>query len=303
VLSLELEWYNYFRRIYAAHECGFSCFMAAIDENILRTRFGFNDINVIRGILSDPTQRVRYEKEYEGILHPGQPAPAVSAPVIDTQKQEREALNQKLREEEQGFLTKFRTEYPTVLSSLESTLGLPQLRETAFGAVQDIKGLPEEIRVASQGRDVSANQLNRMISARSAERLPEVNDLLAALQFKEEEYGRQAQRAMTPYETEIGFMKDRASRESTGFSQDSQRELDLLLTQIQEEGATNRATLDRATQLAQLEQQKYEYESSLREINLGNKVILVDSKGNMISSFPAAKLSTLSGPYNPLGLT
>ena len=272
--------------------------MAAIDENILRTKFGFNDINVIRGILSDSAQRARYEREYEGVLHPQASSMLAPQPTIDKQAEERKALNERLRAEEAGFLTKFRTEYPQVLSSLESTLGLPGLRETAFGAVQGIKAMPEEIRVASMGRDVSANQLNRMISARSAERLPEVNDLLAALQFKEEEFGRQAGRAMTPYETEIGFMKDRASREATGFSQDAQRELDLLLTQIREEGATNRATLDRAVQLAQLEQSKYEYESSIREINLGNKVILVDSKGNTVSSFPAARLSTLSGGGN-----
>lgn len=48
--------------------------MAYVNEEILRTRFGFNDSNVIRGILSDPNQVARYDRELSGGLSPQQQA-------------------------------------------------------------------------------------------------------------------------------------------------------------------------------------------------------------------------------------
>lgn len=40
--------------------------MATINADILKSKFGFNDPNVIQGILSDPGQVARYEREYAG---------------------------------------------------------------------------------------------------------------------------------------------------------------------------------------------------------------------------------------------
>ena len=275
--------------------------MAAINADILRKHFGFNDPNVIEGILRDPNQVSRYSREYEGILHPGQPAQADSASFVADQTAARAALNKARREEEQGFLGRFRTEFPTVLTGIEQTLGLPGLRETAQTGVQALKALPEEIRVASQGRDVSAGQLQRMTSARQAERLPEINDLLSALQFKEEEFGRQAGRAILPYETEIDLMKSRFADEATGFNEDNQNELNLLLQQIQTGAQLSIAEMSRATQLAQMEADKENVKNTIDAVDLGNKVAIYQN-GNFLRYENKGKLSTLGSGNDSLNL-
>ena len=270
----------------------------AITADILRSKFGFNDPNVIEGILRDPGQVARYERE----LNP--PPPQIDSAAFATdQTAARNALNQQSREEEQAFLTRFRTDYPNIISGVEGSLGLPGLRETAFQSTQAFKALPEDIATASLGKDVSANQLRRMTSSRQSETLPELNDLLAFVQFQEEEAGRQSERALVPYQTEVDFLKDRFARESTGFGQDAQRELDLAITKIQSGTQLSIAEMNRATQLAQMEADKEQYKSTFDTVDLGNRVAIVDLNGNVLRYENKGKLSTLSGSGNdPLNL-
>lgn len=51
----------------------------AITADVLKSHFGFNDPNVIQGILNDPSQVARYEREYGG----GNPTPTSGGQVTD----------------------------------------------------------------------------------------------------------------------------------------------------------------------------------------------------------------------------
>lgn len=204
--------------------------------------------------------------------------------------QKRDVFQKKLRGEEESFLGRFRTEFPEILTGISEQLGLPALRETAFQGLESFGEIPEVQTQAARGRDISANQLARIISAEETERLPGAQKAVGQAQFAEGQFTEQAGQALVPFETEIGFLKDRFSREASGFNQDAEAELNILLQQIQQEGATNIANIQKATQLAQLEQRKTEFEEGLSTIDLGNRVAIIDREGNEVSSFAKAKL-------------
>lgn len=192
----------------------------------------------------------------------------------------------KQRGEEEQFINKFKTEYPTILTGIEGELGLPALRETAFTSTQAYKDLPEAIRVASQGRDVSANQLARMTSAQQAERLPEINDLLASLQFGEEEFGRRAQRELVPLQEEAKIMTDRWAREASGFDSDADNNLNYLIRKMNTGAQLTMAEMAKATKLAELESQKIQLQNTVSTVDLGNRVALIDYTGKEVGSLP-----------------
>lgn len=54
-----------------------------LTADILRTKFGFNDPNVINNILNDPNERARYERE-AGLGGSSSPSPGVSLPSLPT---------------------------------------------------------------------------------------------------------------------------------------------------------------------------------------------------------------------------
>jgi len=58
----------------------------ALDEGLLRSKFGFNDPNVIRGILNDPGQVARYERE-AGLSSGGGGGDGGGGNVLETAKQ------------------------------------------------------------------------------------------------------------------------------------------------------------------------------------------------------------------------
>lgn len=241
---------------------------------------------------------------------------ALQAAEAQRQQQEQErkraAFNEKLRSEESAFLNRFRTDFPNILTGIEEELGLPSLRQSAFTVGQDIQNIPEAVKQAVQGKDVSATQQARIEAAQRGERLPEFNNLLSALQFAEDEFGRRADRELVPFETEIGFMKDRFAREASGFSEDAQSRLNILLAQIQEEGANFRtmtaeqgdnfrAKLGQAAKLAELEENKRQFESSVSTVDLGDRIQLIDPSGNVIREEKKARLSSGSGGGGVLG--
>src|SRR3972149_7369768 len=102
----------------------------AINADILRTRFGFNDPNVIQGILNDPGQVARYEREYQGMLNPT--PPASSGPST-------EEITARQRAEGDAFFSALQARtaaqetVPAMAERIGGGLDLPTLRESAFG--------------------------------------------------------------------------------------------------------------------------------------------------------------------------
>jgi hypothetical protein len=208
--------------------------------------------------------------------------------------EKRQAFNTAAKGEEQAFVSKFKTEYPQVLTGIEEELGLPTLRETAFTQAGNLNELPAAIEQAARGRDISAGQLERIQSAKTAERLPDVNELLSNLQYGEQEFSRRSERELAPYQTELDLMKDRWARESTGFSADSQAILDSLIAKLNAQTTLTVSERTQAIELAKLEEAKENAKSNIISLDLGNRIALVDSTTNQeINSFAKGKLASL----------
>ena len=118
-------------------------------------------------------------------------------------------------------------------------LGLPQLRQNAFGLQQSLIDIPELYKSGTRGFDVNANQLGRIIATKQAELAPYAERATAQSQFAEGELGTRLgylqndwNRQLLPLNSEQAFLADRFAREVSVFSAEDQRELDALLGKI-----------------------------------------------------------------------
>lgn len=79
-----------------------------ITEDILRRYFGFNDSNVIRGILNDPAQVARYTREYQGITGGG----TTTAPTLEQQTNSILDAQKAMWDKETQFIQKYIEQNP-----------------------------------------------------------------------------------------------------------------------------------------------------------------------------------------------
>lgn len=270
---------------------------------ILVQRGGYNPTDARNAAYNKGGNAESLAREF-GLVRPAFQQPSQTISPISG---DRGAFMGRLKGEEEAFLGKFRGEFPSVISGLETQLGLPKLRETAtsaVGALGDVSRLveatPERTTQAARGFDVGANQLERMIAAETAKLAPTyrgattaAQEALTAAQLGESQFGTRASLALKPYETEINLMKDRFAREATGFNADVESQFNLLLQKIQQEGARDLATISQATQLAQLEENKRQFEEGVNTVDLGNRVVVVDRSGKELGSFAKGQLSKL----------
>src|SRR3990167_7398009 len=136
-------------------------------------------------------------------------------------------------------------------------LGLPQLRQNAFGLQQSLIDIPELYKSGTRGFDVNANQLGRIIATKQAELAPYAERATAQSQFAEGELGTRLgylqndwNRQLLPLNSEQAFLADRFAREVSVFSAEDQRELDALLGKINAGVTLSEGERDRANKLA-----------------------------------------------------
>ena len=232
--------------------------------------------------------------------------------ILRRQEEARLGREAEARGAETEFMERFKTEFPAALTGLETELGLPGLRQTAQTAGQTLRGVQDVVRSVPTTQQtiakqvgISAPRLQQRISAESAKLSPTLEaatrgftEATSATQFGEAEFCRRAERALAPLTTKLGLLKDRFSREATGFGQAAERELSSILSKISTGIQISIAEMNKAMQLAQLEQNKYEFESKVSTVDLGNRIALLDRSGKEIGSMPKGTAPT-SGTKNP----
>ena len=225
--------------------------MAAINADILRTKFGFKDPNVIEGILRDPGQVARYEREYEGIINP---QPAIASGPSSTE------LFAKQKAEEEGFLTSLneRVAGQETLTSASERIGgelkLPELRESTANLMSTLRNVSGSFRDITPEQQIKAKQVGisapnllARIRAKQTEYQPTVETAqrgaeegLARQQFGEQELGtrlgylvaEQSKELEPFYKAQLPLLSDRLAREQTNYTQDKQNELSMILTKL-----------------------------------------------------------------------
>lgn len=188
----------------------------------------------------------------------------------------RQALQTGQKGEEQDYLSRFRQAIsgqeavPHMYERLGAQFNLPSLQQAANTLTTTLANIPATYGAATRGFDVNANQLARIIGEKSAELSPTVTAATNALKSAQEQVAtqmgyEQAQQAkeLTPFATEQDFLKDRFARESTGFTQDNEMELNAYLQKMNAGVTLSEGEANRANQLAIA---KLNYDAEIKKI-------------------------------------
>ncbi|HEC64762.1 MAG TPA: hypothetical protein ENI23_05690 [bacterium] len=150
---------------------------------------------------------------------------------------------------------------------------LPDLRQRAFDLTQTLKNVSSRALGASKRFGLSAPNIQARIASEQAKFAPLAQEATAQAQFAEAELGRrlgflladQEADNRISFEAELPLIQERFAREQTNYSEDKQRELDVLLENLKQSGTSSRAELDRINQLAIAESG---YQNSLEKIRV-----------------------------------
>ena len=178
----------------------------------------------------------------------------------------RSAFNTGQRSEEQSFMDRYSAAIagqPTVSAlygKIGQELGLPQLQRTATGLNETVANIPATYKAATRGFDVNANQQSRIIGTKQAALSPLAQQATTQAQTAEGQAKdmlsmqlAQQEKELMPYEREYGILQDRLARESTGYSEDNEAELNTLITKLQSGVTLTEGERNRAQELAVLE--------------------------------------------------
>jgi hypothetical protein len=225
---------------------------------------------------------------------------AKSKVAAEQAKQQQEAKQKAFAAEQaakQGaFINKLTTGLTSAQEAASAELGLPGLRESAFGAGQQARGIqaaaeaiPGTQQTIAKQVGISAPRLQQRVG-REYERLqPAISsagrtleEANRALQYGTEEYGRRLEQFLTPLQIEAGFLGDQVKNEFDLFKNQINNDLTMAIARLQEKGLGDRAALEQAQRLAEIEKAA----TSGAFTDLGDKVALINPQtGEMIQSF------------------
>ena len=233
------------------------------------------------GSQRNPSQQSRYEQlksQGAASAFEGGSSGGFQMPDFTGFFKEQESARQRQSAEQAAKEAEFLTRYTTAMKGQPSVgalaeriggeLGVPAIRQNALSLQQLLAKMPYTQRQATQGFDVTQNQLDRIIAQKTGELAPVVSDVTRAEQSAQQALAERLgyevsaqQKELKPFEIEGGMLSERIARETTGFSQSQTNELNALLAKMQAGIQMSQFEINRADQLAQNER-NYELEKS-----------------------------------------
>ena len=154
-----------------------------------------------------------------------------------------------------------------------SELGLPQMRANSQGLQNTLFNLPSTYSAATTGHDVNANQLSRIVGQKQSELAPAAALAQSNVSSAENSlntrlgYGQADQaKALLPYGMESNLMSDTFARETTGYTNAMQGELDAIIGKMNAGVTLSEGEKNRAQALASAEM-GYQNALKVAEIN------------------------------------
>ena len=156
--------------------------------------------------------------------------------------------------------------------------------------IGQFKQIPQEQQTIAKQVGISAPRLERRIRAEEVKFKPilesvsqAAQETVAQQQFAESELGKrlgylvaQQEKELRPFfEARLPLLQDRLAREQANYSLEKQRELDLLLENIRQQGIATQAELNRAHELALAEAN---YQNSLDKIKFSTNEAIRQAK-------------------------
>lgn len=179
------------------------------------------------------------------------------------------------------FNTRFQSAIPGIINAPAEKYGVGTLLGATNQAATELHRTRENVGGMGAGGYASQGQVN---SAVNTNLLPKYNaaseNLLRAASVAQGE----SQMMFAPYQAEAGMLNDRLSREATGYSQQQENELSTLITQMNAGVNLTTAQMTQATQLAQLEQAKYQFEKELQVSNEATEIVEAGGRKLLVNS-------------------
>jgi len=157
--------------------------------------------------------------------------------------------------------------------------------------------LPDDVTNRTTGTLTSESQRRRQIAAEGEPIQRNLSDASSRLQDASQDVATQLQftakdqeRELEPIKLRLELFKENSARELTGYDQTKQQELNVLLGQLETEGQLAQAEYNRMVSLAKEERDFERQKSAIKEIDLGDKVLLTDQVGNVIRVEQKGKL-------------
>jgi len=167
------------------------------------------------------------------------------------------------RNEQNDYLNRFKgaiSSLPTtsaIAGRIGEEIGLPKLQANAQSLNNTLYNLPTTYSKATTGFGVNANQLQRLIGQKQSELAPSAQlaaqNALNAQSTLNTRLGYEQQdqnRSLLPYQQEQALMSERFARESTGYSNAMQSELDSIIAKMNAGVQISEGEKNRAQQLA-----------------------------------------------------
>lgn len=218
----------------------------------------------------------------------------------------RAAMEGRQQGQETDYLSRFRgaimgqEALPHMYSRIGRELNMPNLATNFNQVSNQMTNLPETYSKATRGFDVNANQLNRIVSTKQAALAPALTTATQNYQTAQDQQNKmigaeltQQEKQLRPFETEQQFMADRFARESTGFTQDNEMELNSLISKMQAGVQLSEGEKQRANELA-IQEKKYQEGIRVAEIKASADRYGYDEKAKTERD---ANLIALAGNY------
>lgn len=220
-------------------------------------------------------------------------------------KAEREALERRQRQEEEGLFGQFsdvrgkQERLGSAYDRFAGEAGLGELKKTSGiikGEVYKVKDmidrLEEDVNERTSGQFVSEAQRRRQLAAEGNPLTTNLSRLTNSLQpvtdsinATTEDIGRRLgflsqdqEREVEPIKMRLSAMSDRFSREMTGFSQDKQSELTMLLDKLQSERALENREWEQVQKLA-AEEREFSRQKELMDKEFEQSMQLKKAEG------------------------
>lgn len=268
----------------------------AITSDILRSKFGFNDQNVINGILNDPNQVARYEREMGGGSSGGGgnnvslDVPSIADYTEKAYAPADEALK--------SYVMALRGQKNPldVYNELEQAAGLPEAKKTAgtlreqIGSLEDtIKRVEGNVSATTRESLVTEGQRAGMVEARQRPLLQDLGTLTTGLgrieqgitaatqglDTKTNLFLKGQEQQMKPFEVQVTAMQDRAARAVSGFTADTQNKLTTLMAQWNRNNELSDKQVDQAFELLKIEKN---YNNEIAKITEQSKTNIAEYK-------------------------
>lgn len=158
-----------------------------------------------------------------------------------------------------NFVNKYQTEVPGIINDTSNKYQLGTLLGQTNALNTRVKDLSGNLTNSATGY-ANAGQVDKAINSNY---LPRYQTAVQNLQTGTQLAQNEENTLLQPYQVEGSLLNDRLAREATGYSQDQQNQLDVLIQNMNAGISLTTAQMQQATELARLEQQKEQYESDL----------------------------------------